>query len=164
MYNDYMCLKVENKSQNSNYFIGLQSRGWLATGLPQECQVAGRLLSQRSQLRQCPGEYTWSKRELNNYTVWKEIKCSVDSEILHQLFRDNTRKLKKHELIRVISCAVSRNPHTTSFSFEQCIHGSFVSSVDGSFVWPGLLLTIYAPITGNIAIYIITLPTKSFPP
>ena len=119
-FNDCMCLKVQNKSQNSNYFIGLQSRGWLATGLPQECQVAGRLLSQRSQLRQCPGEYTWSKRELNNYTVWKEIKCSVDSEILHQLFRDNTRKLKKHELIRVISCAVSRNPHTTSFSFEQC--------------------------------------------
>ena len=37
------------------------------------------------------------------YTVKKEIKCSGDSEILHELVHDATRKSEKNELIRVVS-------------------------------------------------------------
>ena len=36
-------------------------------------------------------------------TVWKEMKCSGETEILHQLVHDTTRKSESHELIRVVS-------------------------------------------------------------
>ena len=39
--------------------------------------------------------------------LYKEIKCTRDSEILHEIVRDTTRKSEKHELISVI-CEVSR--------------------------------------------------------
>ena len=52
----------------------------------------------------------------------KEIRCSWDSEILHEIVRDTTRKLKKNELIRgvsrTISCSISE-PRFTSFPFLQ---------------------------------------------
>ena len=35
-----------------------------------------------------------------SYTVKKEMKCSGDSVILHEIVRDSTRKAEKHELIR----------------------------------------------------------------
>ena len=42
------------------------------------------------------------------------MNCSGDSEILHQIVRDTTRKSEKHELIRVvsrtISCSISESP------------------------------------------------------
>ena len=37
------------------------------------------------------------------HIVRKKIKCSGDSEILHELVRDTTRKSEKHKLIRVVS-------------------------------------------------------------
>ena len=37
------------------------------------------------------------------YNVRKEMKCSGDSEILHELVRDNTQKSEKLKLIREVS-------------------------------------------------------------
>ena len=53
-------------------------------------------------------------------TVRKEIKCCRDSEILHGLVHDTTRKSEKHNLIRVVSwtnlCSNSESPlHFISF-------------------------------------------------
>ena len=51
------------------------------------------------------------------YTVNKEIKCSGDSEILHEIVRDITRKSEKHEpnrvISRTISCSISESPRYT---------------------------------------------------
>ena len=53
-----------------------------------------------------PGESGVS--ELHTHTVKKKLKCSGDSEILHELVvRDTTRKSEKHELIRVVSRTIS---------------------------------------------------------
>ena len=43
--------------------------------------------------------------EIRSVTILlkKEMKCSGDSEILHEIVRDNTRKSEKHELIREVS-------------------------------------------------------------
>ena len=57
--------------------------------------------------------------------VKKEIKCSEDFKILNEIFRETTRKLEKHELIRVvsrsISCGISKFPAHLMF-FNLCIH------------------------------------------
>ena len=57
--------------------------------------------------------------------VKKEIKCSEDFKILNEIFRETTRKLEKHELIRVvsrsISCSISKFPAHLIF-FKLCIH------------------------------------------
>ena len=37
----------------------------------------------------------------------KEMKCSWDSEILHEIVWDTTRKSKKHELIHVVLRTIS---------------------------------------------------------
>ena len=36
------------------------------------------------------------------HSIRKEMKCSSDSEILHEVVCDTSRKLDKHELIRVL--------------------------------------------------------------
>ena len=36
-------------------------------------------------------------------SVRKEMKCSGETEILHELVHDTTRKSESHELIRVVS-------------------------------------------------------------
>ena len=50
---------------------------------------------------------------IHHCTVKKEMRCSEDSEILHEVARHTARKSEKHELFRV----VSRNPRNTSFTF-----------------------------------------------
>ena len=40
---------------------------------------------------------------LSQRTVRKEMKCSGETEILHELVHDNTRKSEIHELIHVVS-------------------------------------------------------------
>ena len=59
------------------------------------------------------------------HTVRKEIKCSGDSEILHEKVRDTTctRKSEKHEIIRVVSRTIS-----CSIS-ESRLHFIFVLSI-----------------------------------
>ena len=54
------------------------------------------------------------------YTLKKELKCSRDSEILHEIVRDTTRKSEKYELVRIvsrtISCRISKSTlHFISF-------------------------------------------------
>ena len=42
------------------------------------------------------------------YTVKKEMNYSKESEILHEIVRNTTRKSEQHELIRVVSRNYSR--------------------------------------------------------
>ena len=49
-----------------------------------------------------------------------KMKCNGDSEILHEIVLDPTRKSEKHEPIRVVQYhepirAVSRNPATLNY-------------------------------------------------
>ena len=70
------------------------------------------------------GFLTWITWEFTGkpgaYTVRKEMKCSGNIGILHELVRDTTRKSEKHELIRVVSrtnlCSISESQlHFISF-------------------------------------------------
>ena len=47
--------------------------------------------------------FSWSKKDANSdfFNVRKEMKCSGDSEVLHEIVRDTSQKSEKHELIRV---------------------------------------------------------------
>ena len=48
------------------------------------------------------------------YVYKKKMKCSGNSEILHEIVHDTTRKSEKHELICVVSrtclCSISESP------------------------------------------------------
>ena len=61
----------------------------------------------------CPLYLFWSLY-LFTYTVRKKIKCCWNSEIIHKLVRDTSRKSEKHELIRALSwnnpCSISESP------------------------------------------------------
>ena len=43
------------------------------------------------------------KKFLDPYTARKAIKCSDETEILHELVHDTTRESESHELICVVS-------------------------------------------------------------
>ena len=51
---------------------------------------------------------------IESYTGELEMKCSGDSEILHEIVCDTTRKSEKHKLICVVSqtilCSISESP------------------------------------------------------
>ena len=54
-----------------------------------------------------------------DYTARKEIKCSEDSEILHEIVRDTTRNMffpDFREVSRTISCCISESRYN-SFPF-----------------------------------------------
>ena len=69
-----------------------------------------------------PGESGVS--ELHTHTVKKKLKCSGDSEILHEfVVSDTTRKSEKHELIRV----VSRSRSSTYIGIPATLHLIFYS-------------------------------------
>ena len=59
------------------------------------------------------------------YNVRKEMKCSGDSEILHELVRDNTQKSEKLKLIRevqyheLIRAVLPRIPASLHFLFNS---------------------------------------------
>ena len=70
------------------------------------------------------GFLTWITWEFTGkpgaYTVRKEMKCSGNIGILHELVLDTTQKSEKHELIRVVSrtnlCSISESQlHFISF-------------------------------------------------
>ena len=53
---------------------------------------------------------------IESYTGELEMKCSGDSEILHEIVCDTTRKSEKHKLI----CVVSQNPRHTLYRYLCC--------------------------------------------
>ena len=61
----------------------------------------------------------WKSHFPPQRSVIKEMKCGGDSEILHEIVLDNTRKSERHDLIRVvtrtISCIISKFPLHFSF-------------------------------------------------
>ena len=61
------------------------------------------------------------------YTVKKEMKWSRNSEILHEIVRDTSRKSEKHELIlevsQTVSCSILESPiRFIFFSKNGCVH------------------------------------------
>ena len=61
------------------------------------------------------------------YTVKKEMKWSRNSEILHEIVRDTSRKSEKHELIlevsQTVSCSILESPiRFIFFSNNGCVH------------------------------------------
>ena len=51
------------------------------------------------------------------YTVRKEMKCSVETEILYELVHETTLKSENHELI----CVISRFPRYTFHFFSNSV-------------------------------------------
>ena len=47
----------------------------------------------------CRGWASWHSSQYGGLSVKKEMKCSGDFEILHEIVRDNTQKSENHELI-----------------------------------------------------------------
>ena len=81
----------------------------------------------------CRGWASWHSSQYGGLSVKKEMKCSGDFEILHEIVRDNTQKSENHELIlllsRTILCStrISESllqfiPFLTVYSLLCCVH------------------------------------------
>ena len=57
-------------------------------------------------LRRCPSKDRGGPASSSS-TVKKEMKCSRDSEIIHEIVRDTTRKSEMHEVIHAVSRTIS---------------------------------------------------------
>ena len=74
-----------------------------------------------------PSRYNNILSLITVYTVRKEMKCRGDSEILHEIVRDTSRKSEKHELIlevsQTVSCSILESPiRFIFFSNNGCVH------------------------------------------